>query len=109
MKPPPRDVIDIRAAAGRLDELSSALRAGRLAGLLKGKGLTRTTIDELLRPESTSRLKAILTDHLSLEWDRGAGKGRHNSEEDDSGHGPADGPCQGGKVLVYRAKETFRP
>jgi len=109
MKPPSRNVIEMRTAAGRLDELSSALRAGRLAGLLKGEGLTRTTIGELLRPESAARLKAILTDHLSPEWDRGAGKGRHGSEEDDSGHGPADGLCQGGKVLVYRAKETFRP
>lgn len=109
MKPPPRDVIDMRAAAGRLDELSAALRAGRLAGLLKGEGLTRATIDELLRPESASRLKAILTDHLSPEWDRGVGKIHRSREEHDSGHGPADGPSQGGKVLIYRAKERFRP
>lgn len=70
MKLPPRDGIDTLPAAGRLGELSSALRAGRLVGLLKGKALTRRTIEELARPESALALKAILTDHLFPESDR---------------------------------------
>jgi hypothetical protein len=40
------------------------VRAGRLVPLLKGVGLNRSTIEELLRPESLSALRAILTDHL---------------------------------------------
>jgi hypothetical protein len=109
MKLPPGDDIDTIAIPGLLEELSSALRAGRLAGLLKGKGLTRSTIEELLLPESASRLKAMLTDHLSPEWGRGTGNGRLTSDEDDSEDGPADDSCRGGKVLVYPAKRTLRP
>lgn len=65
MKPPPVDDIDTGTGASLLDELHLAVRDGRLAGLLKGKGLNRSTIEELLRPESALKLKAILTDHLS--------------------------------------------
>jgi hypothetical protein len=31
----------------------------------QGEGLTKGTVEELLRPESALKLKAILTDHLS--------------------------------------------
>ena len=65
MKPPPGDDIDTSAATGLLDELSLAVRDGRLVRLLKGEGLSKRTVEELLRPESALKLKAILTDHLS--------------------------------------------
>jgi hypothetical protein len=65
MEPPPVDDIDTGAAAGPLDELSRAVREGRLVRLLKGEGLTKGTVEELLRPESALKLKAILADHLS--------------------------------------------
>lgn len=64
MKPPRGDDLDTGAVAGRLDELSQAVRAGRLVTLLRGEGLSRSTVEELLRPESLSALKGILTDHL---------------------------------------------
>lgn len=97
MKPPPGDAIDTRAAAGLLEDPCSTIRAWRLVQLLKGDGLTRRTIEELLRPESASRLKAVLTDHL------------FPGAENDPGHRPADGSCHGGKVLVFRNKETHGP
>jgi hypothetical protein len=64
MKPPPRDDLDTGAVAGPLDELSRAVRSGRLVPLLKGEGLDRNTVEELLRPESLLALRRILTDHL---------------------------------------------
>jgi hypothetical protein len=109
MKPPPRDDIDTNSAAGLLEELSLAVRSGKLVALLKGKGLTRSTIEELLRPESALTLKAILTDQLFPEWDRVAHEGLRNRGEDDPGRGTADSPRRGGKLLVYQKKETFRP
>jgi hypothetical protein len=64
MKPPPRHDLHTGAVAGRLDELSRVVRSGRLVRLLKGEGLSRNTVDELLRPESLLALRGILTDHL---------------------------------------------
>jgi len=64
MKTPPRADLDHGAPAARLDEISRAVRARRLVPLLKGEGLTRSTVEELLRPESLWALKAILSDHL---------------------------------------------
>jgi hypothetical protein len=93
MKPPLRDDIDTSVTSGLLEELQVAVRAGKLVGLLRGRGLDRSTIEDLLRPESALRLKAILTDHLYPEAD----------------HGTADCRCQGGKVLVYRRKEGCGP
>lgn len=93
MKPPLRDDINTSATAGLLEEVLLAVRSGRLVGLLKGRGLNRSTIEELLRPESALSLKAILTDHLYPEGD----------------HGSADGLRQSGKVLVYQKKEGFGP
>ena len=65
MKPSPRQDLDAGAVAGRLDELSRVVRAGRLVSLLKGEGLSKNTVEELLRPESLLALRGILTDHLS--------------------------------------------
>ena len=64
MKPPPRHDLHAGAVAGRLDELSRAVRSGRLVRLLKGEGLSKNTVEELLRPESLLALREILTDHL---------------------------------------------
>jgi hypothetical protein len=64
MKSPLRGARDTRAVAGGLDEVSRAVRSGRLAGLLKGEGLSRNMVEELLRPESLLALRGILTDHL---------------------------------------------
>lgn len=102
MKPPTRDDIDSRATAGLLEEIDLAVRTGRLVGLLKGRGLNKSTIEELLRPESALRLRAILNDLLYLKEDHRARTARRNNEEGDPGHGPAQGLDQGRKVLAYR-------
>jgi hypothetical protein len=109
MMPPPRDDIDTRVAEGRLEEIDQAVRSGKLVGLLEGRGLNRSTVEELLRPESALRLKAILTDHLYAEQDNGAPVARRNNEEADPGHGPADGLDQVGTVLVYQKREGLGP
>ncbi len=64
MKSPLRSARYPRPVAGRLDELSRAVRSGRLVRLLKGEGLSKNTVEELLRPESLLALQGILTDHL---------------------------------------------
>jgi hypothetical protein len=103
MKSPPRDDIDTSgAAAGLLDELSVAVRAGRLAALLKGEGLNRSTIEELLRPESLSALKAILNDHLCPESEHGTRKDRRNPGFDNPGNGSAAGSGHGGDARPRR-------
>jgi hypothetical protein len=106
MQPPAKDDVATSGAADLLEEIHLAVRAGRLVGLLKGRGLNRSTIDELLRPESALALKAILTDHLYPEEDhRTRATRRNNEEEGDPGHTRAEGPHRGGKVLVYQRKE----
>ncbi|UCF47474.1 MAG: hypothetical protein JSU89_09885 [Myxococcales bacterium] len=65
MKQAPSDELDTGAVAGRLDELSRVVRSGRLVRLLKGEGLSKSTVEELLRPESLLALRGILTDRLS--------------------------------------------
>ena len=64
MKPPARHDLHTGAVAGRLDELSGVVRSGRLVRLLKGEGLSKNTVEELLRPESLLALRGILTDRL---------------------------------------------
>ena len=64
MKSPLRGAGDPRTVAGRLDEVSRAVRSGRLVRLLKSEGLSKNTVEELLRPESLLALRGILTDHL---------------------------------------------
>ena len=77
MKPPSTDDIDSGANVGPLNEISLAVRTGGLVRLLKGQGLNRSTVDELMRPENLVKLKAILTHHLLPE------------------NKPADGPDHG--------------
>lgn len=98
MKPPRGDAND-PAAADRLEEISEAVEAGRLVELLTSKGLTRSTVDELLRPESAVRLRTILAGHLV----RLGGPGRHVA-----GTSTPRRECEGGKVLVFRPKEAIR-
>jgi hypothetical protein len=108
MKSPPSDDIDTSgAAAGLLDELSLAGRAGRLMTLLKGEGLNRSTVDELLRPEGLSALKAILTDHLFPESEHGTRKDRRNPGFDNPGNRPTDGSGHGGDARPKR-KDGWR-
>jgi hypothetical protein len=97
MKSPPREDVDTGVAgAGLLDELSVAVRAGRLVALLKGEGLNQGTVDELLRPESIEALQAILTDHLHPESEHGARNDRRNPGFDNPGNGPAEGSGRSG-------------
>jgi uncharacterized surface protein with fasciclin (FAS1) repeats len=100
MKPPRPTGSDTTAAESQLVELSTALKAGRLVALLKGEGLTRNTVEELLRPGSAAKLRVILTDHLvTHEVTRGP----------DPGHAPGRFPTKGGKVLVFKARVPSRP
>jgi len=100
MKPPRPIGSDTAAAESLLVELSTALKAGRLVDLLRGKGLTRNTIEELLRPESAAKLDVILTDHV---FTKDATHGL------DPGNAPGRHPSKGGKLLVFRAREAPRP
>ena len=99
MKPPRGDAINTAAATSQLEELSAALEAGKLAELLRGKGLTRSTVDELLRPESAAKLQAILTHHFLPARD---------ACDPSPGHQLGACGCEGGKVLVFNARETIR-
>jgi hypothetical protein len=100
MKPPRRVQVDAAAAEDPLALLISAFKAGRLVALLRGEGLTRSTVQELLRPESAAKLRAILTERVL--------SGREDRNPD-----PESQPCRSqpgyGKVLVFNAKETLRP
>jgi hypothetical protein len=98
MQPPRGDAND-PAAAAQLEEISEAVEAGRLVELLTSKGLTRSTVDELLRPESAVRLRTILAGHLH----RPGGRGRP-----EAGTSTPKRACEGGKVLVFRPKEAIR-
>ena len=93
MKPPRRVNVDTAAAEDLLGSLISEFKAGRLVTLLRGEGLTWSTVQELMRPESAAKLQAILTERVS-------------SRREDRDPGPESQPC---KVLVFKAKETFRP
>jgi hypothetical protein len=66
---------------------------GRLVALLRGEGLTKSTLQELLRPESVAKLRGILTD-------------RSVPEREDHNPGPIQ-PGEG-KVLVFKAREAVR-
>jgi hypothetical protein len=97
MRPPRPNGSDTGAAESLLVELSTALKAGRLVELLRGKGLTRHTIEELMRPESAAKLKVMMTDNLfTTEATHGPG------------HAPGPIPSEGGKVLVFKARKTSR-
>jgi hypothetical protein len=92
MKPPRRKEGHVPATRSLL-EVSTALAAGRLASLLRGDGLTRETVEELLRPESAAALRSILTDHLGApRGTKGPAPGRHS-------------PPGGGKLLAFKARE----
>ena len=92
MKLPPDDRFDADAAADLLEELATALRSGNLVGLLKGDGMTWGTAEELQWPESVSKLKAILTDHIT--------------SADLPGGECVDTRRETGKVLTFRRKEN---
>lgn len=90
MRPPIERPDDSPCA--EVEETSWVPRTGRLVELLQGKGLTTETVRELLLPESATRLRTILTHHLSAQrTDRGPGARR-----------------EPGKVLAYRTKGPGR-
>jgi hypothetical protein len=99
MKPPRPSERDTAATRRRLRELSATFGAGRILELLRRNELTRNTAEELLRPENAAKLRAIVTSHLFPA-----------AGVDDPGPGDLLGrfPSEGGKVLVFKAKEAFR-
>ena len=100
MKPPRRIKVDTAAAEETLTLSDPAIEVGRLIALLRGEGLTKITVQELLRPESAAKLQAILPEcAFSGSEDRNPGP-----EHQPGGPRPEDG-----KVLVFKARETFRP
>src|SRR4029079_13103042 len=72
------DIVDTAVAAGSFKTLAAALQAAGLVETLKGKGpftvfaptdaafakLPAATVEDLLKPENKTRLKAILTYHV---------------------------------------------
>src|SRR6476619_856375 len=73
-----KDIVDTAVAAGNFKTLAAALQAGGLVETLKGPGpftvfaptdaafakLPAGTVEELLKPENTEKLTAILTYHV---------------------------------------------
>jgi hypothetical protein len=100
MKPPRRIHLDTTASGDPLASLISAVEAGRLVALLKGEGLTRSTVKELLKPESAERLRSILNRQVFT------GRETFNAVP---GIRPGGLRSGDGKVLVFKAKETYRP
>ena len=109
MKQPPGEELDAIAATESLERLAAAVREGRLVGLLKGEGLSRETIAELLRPESRSRLKSILNDHMFPETNHHARGDRCDIRAVSSGNGFVDRQCQSGKLLAFRRRRRREP
>ena len=72
------DIVDTAVSAGQFKTLVAALKAGELAGVLKGSGpftvfaptddafkaLPAGTVESLLKPENKEKLIAILTYHV---------------------------------------------
>jgi hypothetical protein len=88
--PPHRVKVVISAA----EEPRKSSEVARLVALLRGEGLTGSTVKELLKPESAAKLRRILTDRAFPE-----------REERDPG------PVQPeeSKVLVFKKKEAIKP
>jgi transforming growth factor-beta-induced protein len=76
---PAKDIVDTAVAAGQFKTLAKLLEAAGLVETLKGKGpftvfaptddafakLPKETLEDLLKPESKEKLKAILTYHVA--------------------------------------------
>ena len=93
MKPPRRVKCDTAAAEEPFTLLNSAVEVGRLVALLRGEGLNKSTILELLRPESAAKLRGILTT-------------RPSSGRESRNPGPVQ--PEDGKVLVFKAREAVK-
>jgi hypothetical protein len=96
MKPPHQIRVVTFRSADPLALLRSAVKAGGLVALLRGEGLTRSTVEELLRPDSAAQLRSMLHMHVFP-----AEKAINPDPE-----GPSD-RCNpvGGKLLVFKRKE----
>jgi hypothetical protein len=99
MKKPRKVKVDPACAEAPLASLITAAKAGRLVALLRDEGLTGSAIQELLRPESAAKLRAVLNESVFSARD-----GRTASPESQ----PARLQPRAGKVLVFKARETFR-
>jgi hypothetical protein len=122
--PPPGDDFDAAATADLLEELASAVRSGRLAEILEGEGLTKTTIEELLWLDGTTRLKAILPDPNVSESEieaeaeaNDAVRAEVEAEANDAARAEVEtealderDPCrsEGGKLLPFRSNKGSR-
>jgi hypothetical protein len=62
MKPPRRVKVETSAVAEPHALSNSEIEIGRLVALLRGEGLTGSTLQELLKPESAAKLRGRLTD-----------------------------------------------
>ena len=79
------------------DTAHASAEPRRLVDLLRGKGLTKDTLRELLMPDAATNLRAILT-HSVASTQRSR-DGRIGSEADRV-------PSEAGKVLAFRSKES---
>jgi hypothetical protein len=93
MKPPRRIKVETSAAAEPPTLSDSAIEVARLVALLRGEGLTGSTLQELLQPESAAKLKGMLTDYSFPV---------HEERNSDSVK-PANG-----KLLAFKAREAVK-
>lgn len=75
-----------------LTPLIAAIEVGRLAALLRGQGLNRTTVEELLDPGTALKLRVILTEAAFPDGETDA----------------RPFPGGGAKVFAFRTKESRR-
>jgi hypothetical protein len=94
MKPPLRVKVQTSASAEPPASSVSEIEVARLVALLRGEGLTGSTVQELLKPESAAKLRRILTD-------------RAFPEREERNPGPVQ--PEEGKVLVFKKKEATKP
>lgn len=93
MKPPRGIDFEPTSAGDPLALLVAAVETGRLVALLRGEGLTRNTVAELLEPGSAARLRFMLNRRVFTE--------RESNDPDRE--------IRSGEVLVFKARETRRP
>jgi len=94
MKPPQRVKVEEYAAAGPSTLSDSAIEVARLVALLRGEGLTESTLLELLRPESVAKLKRVLTEY---PFPTGAERN------------PGPVMPEKSKLLAFKAREAAKP
>jgi hypothetical protein len=94
MKPPRRVKVEASAAAKPPTLSDPAIEVGRLVALLRGEGLTESTLLELLRLENVAKLRGVLTDSPF-------------AKREDQDPGPVS--PENGQLLVFKTKEAVKP